>query len=315
MLALLSVSLVLLTLVKGLEVDRPLIRPPVPLPKSHNAGEFSSSSLFTSLPSADAPSPTLENDLFSSTITSLRATVSLSDEVRGSAVNPSSSPSTSKPSIGSLISQPSSDLPDSPGLQQSPVQKPTLSKTLPSTSLQRPATPPAPFPSTLTVQSPPTPSGASPPPSQRTRLSTRSIAPIVVSVFLFVITSALVIYLVLRRRKRSALKNAHGNNSSPTSEAFPNPISAYQKPELPGLGLVELATGSIPELNPDHIQEMHATPAPELHITNLHEMDGVVLHELGSKTTSIESMPITTATAVSTINPARITFEARRGSE
>ncbi|KAL8637604.1 MAG: hypothetical protein Q9226_009105, partial [Calogaya cf. arnoldii] len=93
----------------------------------------------------------------------------------------------------------------------------------------------------------------------------------------------LLIYWRMRRRRRSIKHDPHANEVSPPA------VPGYEKPELQGTGICELADAQLPELNPEQVHEAYGGPTTaELHPTHLLEMDASNIPELDSIGTSIE---------------------------
>ncbi|KAI4284666.1 MAG: hypothetical protein L6R38_001244 [Xanthoria sp. 2 TBL-2021] len=108
-----------------------------------------------------------------------------------------------------------------------------------------------------------------------TGLSTREIIGLGVSVSVFSLLLALLIYWWIRRRSKLVKKKPRVDETSPAA------APGYVKPELQGVGICELAAASLPELNPDNIHEASTgAMASELHPTHLLEMDASDLPEL-----------------------------------
>ncbi|KAL8851796.1 MAG: hypothetical protein Q9221_003310 [Calogaya cf. arnoldii] len=125
------------------------------------------------------------------------------------------------------------------------------------------------------------PSNSSPDPTT-TGLGTRWRIVLGVSIPVACLLLVFLIYWGTRRRRRSIKHDTHANEVSPPA------VPGYEKPELQGTGICELADVQLPELNFEQVHEAYGGPkTAELHPTHLLEMDASNLPELDAISTSI----------------------------
>ncbi|KAL8757042.1 MAG: hypothetical protein Q9199_002519 [Rusavskia elegans] len=119
------------------------------------------------------------------------------------------------------------------------------------------------------------PTLSSSPEPASTGLSTRKKIVLGVIVSVISLLLELLIYWRIRRRSKPVKEEPRADEMSPAA------APGYEKPELQGIGICELAAASLPELNPDNIHEASTgAMASELHPTHLLEMDASNLQEL-----------------------------------